>query len=262
MAPGILERILNSKKKEIRDAVQKTSLQELRSAAEGKTDRRSFCGALNQHPGHVRIITEIKRASPSKGFICKDLDPGSLAAAYERGGGAALSVLTDSHFFKGSLKDLKAAREATSLPVLRKDFIISEYQVYEAAAHGADAVLLIMRILDKKQLTDLMSLCAELGIDALVEVHTLAELETAAISGAILIGINNRNLASFETDINNAIVMSASVRPGMIAVAASGIYSRADIEENLSAGISRFLIGESIVRSSDPESLLKHLVNG
>ncbi|MCF8093793.1 MAG: indole-3-glycerol phosphate synthase TrpC [Desulfobacteraceae bacterium] len=262
MAPNILDRIVTHKNVEIRETRQKTPLSELKSAARSRNDRRSFCTALQQHPGSVRIIGEIKRASPSKGDICKDLDPAALARACERGEAAALSVLTDSAFFRGSMEDLITSRNACTLPVLRKDFIVSEYQVYEAAALGADAVLLIVRILSEHQLAELMALCAETGIDALVEVYTRSELEIAIRSGAFLIGINNRNLASFDTDIQNAADMAASLEPGRIAVAASGIASRKDIELNLSAGISRFLIGESLVRSNDPEAFLKHLIHG
>ncbi|MFW6080501.1 MAG: indole-3-glycerol phosphate synthase TrpC, partial [Desulfosalsimonas sp.] len=210
----------------------------------------------------VHVIAEIKRASPSKGDIRRDLDPALLAAAYEQGGASALSVLTDNAFFKGSLDDMVAAKNSSNLPVLRKDFIISEYQVYEAAARGADAVLLIVRILSGHQLSDLMALCAELSLDALVEVHTQDDLETAIQSGAGLIGINNRNLASFETDLSTATGMAASLGPEQIAVAASGISSRKDIEKILAAGISRFLVGESLVRSNRPEALLKKLIHG
>lgn len=263
MAPDILERIVSNKKEEIQAAQQKRPLSEIKAAAGKKSEeRRSFCAALQLNNRQVRIIAEIKRASPSKGDIRKDLDPAELAAAYERGGAAALSVLTDETFFLGNICDLETARNACSLPVLRKDFIISEYQVYEAAAAGADAVLLIVRILTEQQLSDLMALCGELAMDALVEVHTQKDLETALGAGAVLIGINNRNLSSFDTDTSTATDMAGSLGPGRIAIAASGICSRADIEQNMTAGISNFLIGESLVTAQDPESFLKHLING
>lgn len=262
MAPNILERIVTQKKREIRDAQNKTPLSELKAAAPTESPKRSFCAALQQNSVDIRIIAEIKRASPSKGDICRDLDPAALAAAYERGGAAALSVLTDRDFFKGSLDDLETARNACSLPVLRKDFIISEYQIYEAAARGADAVLLIVRILSEQQLSDLMAMSSELAMDTLVEVHNPSDLEIAIRCGAFLIGINNRNLASFNTDIRTAEDMAASLGPGRIAVAASGINSRKDIEQTLAAGISNFLIGESLVRSNEPETFLKQLIHG
>ncbi|MFP4159884.1 MAG: indole-3-glycerol phosphate synthase TrpC [Desulfobacterales bacterium] len=261
MAADILEKIVSHKKEHILDSQRRVSTGELRASAEKKGARRSLYGAL-EDSSRVHVIAEIKRASPSKGDIRRDLDPALLAAAYEQGGASALSVLTDNPFFKGSLDDLVSAKKASSLPVLRKDFIISEYQVYEAAARGADAVLLIVRILSGQQLPDLMALCEELSLDALVEVHTQSDLENALKAGAVLIGINNRNLASFETDLSTATSMSASLGSGQIAVAASGISSRKDIEENLASGISRFLVGESLVRSNSPEGLLKELIHG
>ncbi|MFW6334112.1 MAG: indole-3-glycerol phosphate synthase TrpC [Desulfosalsimonas sp.] len=261
MKGDILEKIVSHKKEEIRAAGQGVRLAEMKTAAARTGDRRSLKLAL-QNPEQVNIIAEIKRASPSKGKIRADLDPAELAASYERGGAAAVSVLTDRDFFMGSLDDMASAKSATNLPVLRKDFIISEYQVYESAACGADAVLLIVRILSEKQLQEFLELCGELSMEALVEVHAPADLESAARCGAELIGINNRNLASFDTDISTAQKMAASVLPGQIAVAASGISSRSHIEENLEAGISRFLIGETLVRAADPEGFLKHLISG
>ncbi|MCF8110960.1 MAG: indole-3-glycerol phosphate synthase TrpC [Desulfobacteraceae bacterium] len=261
MAEDILEKIVSHKKEEIHKAMCNTPIQELKAAAGNWKDNRSLYRAL-KNPGQIHVIAEIKRASPSRGDIRGDLDPAALAGAYERGGASALSVLTDKTFFKGSLNDLASAKRAVSIPVLRKDFVISEYQVYESAAAGADAVLLIVRILPQRQLEQLLDLCRELSMEALVEVHTRADLEAALKTGADLIGINNRNLASFETDINIAAEMAKAIGPGKIAVAASGISSRKHIEQNLKAKISRFLIGESLVRSDDPETFLKHLING
>ena len=261
MAEDMLTTIVAHKNTEIRAARQQTPVSDLEAAARARNDFRSFRAAM-ENTGQVNIIAEIKRASPSKGAICPGLDPARHAAAYERGGAAALSVLTDAAFFKGSLEDLEAARRATGLPVLRKDFIISDYQVYEAAARGADAVLLIVRILSEFRLAELLDLCADLDMDALVEVHTPADLEIAARTGAVLIGINNRNLASFDTDIRTAMDMVASLESGQIPIAASGIASRADIEQNLTAGIRNFLVGESLVRAQDPETFLTRLKNG
>jgi len=208
------------------------------------------------------IIAEIKRASPSKGDIAPDLDPAVVARQYQEGGARCLSVLTDSKFFKGGFDDFRKARSASSLPMLRKDFLISEYQVYESAALGADAVLLIARILDPITMIRLMTLSTELGMDALVEIHNGKDLESANASGATLIGINNRNLASFETDLGTATKLSAALSDNQIPVAASGISTRADIEKNLEVGIHHFLIGESLVRSKNRELLLKELIYG
>jgi indole-3-glycerol phosphate synthase len=262
MASDILEKIVTHKKKEVAEAQKKIPVEQLRDQARARTDQRSFYKALAGTKEQVRIIAEIKRASPSKGDIKACLDPAATAGAYEKGGAAALSVLTDKTFFKGSVNDLKKARSACSLPVLRKDFIISEYQLYEASAAGADAALLIVRILTERKLLDLMALCKKLSMEALVEIHSEADLEICLKADASIIGINNRNLASFDTDIKTAMEMSEKIGADRIAVAASGIFSRKDIESNLKAGISRFLIGESLVRANDPEIFLKQLING
>ncbi len=205
----------------------------------------------------MNIIAEIKRASPSKGLICPDLNPAVYASEYEKGGAAALSVLTELQYFKGSFEDLKTARESVNLPVLRKDFLISSYQIYESAVLGADAVLLIVRILSQEQLQDYLSLAKELDLDVLVEVHSEKEIEAAARAEAKLVGINNRNLKSFETDIENAIRMVSLLESYQIAVAESGIKTSEDIKKLHDAGIWNFLIGESLVRAANPkESLL------
>ncbi|OQW97641.1 MAG: indole-3-glycerol phosphate synthase [Desulfobacteraceae bacterium A6] len=226
-----------------------------------KVRRRPFLKKLSEPgPSGINIIAEIKRASPSKGLLCPDLDPAKYAADYEKGGAAAISVLTDRDYFKGNSDDLIRAREASSLPVLRKDFIISSYQIYDTSAMGADALLLIVRILSKQQIKDYLALSNELAMDALVEVHSEKDLETASDAGAKLIGINNRNLSSFETDTGNAMRIAGLLEPGQIAVAASGITGRNDIEKNLSSGIYNFLIGESIVTSGNPAEFIKSLL--
>ena len=255
-----LSKIIEHKKGEVATARRTKPLAVLREQAAAGHRQRPLFGVLRK-PGAtgVNIIAEIKRASPSRGDLCPDLDPAFFAARYEAGGAAALSVLTDQSFFKGRLADLQAARAACTLPVLRKDFLISSYQLYESAAAGADAVLLIVRVLSPRQLADYLALCRELSLDALVEIHAAAELETAAAAGARLIGINNRNLASFDTDIGHAISLARRLGPHQVPVAASGIGSRADIQKNLSVGIFNFLIGESLVKSPDPVALLKRL---
>jgi len=259
----ILDKIVARKKEEIAAAKKMVSEAELRKSAADRSSRRLFMKALEQPgPSGVNIIAEIKRASPSKGIICPDLVPDKFAMDYEQGGASALSVLTDRFFFKGSPDDLKAARDRVRLPVLRKDFLISSYQIYESAVLGADAVLLITRILSTEQLKDYLALAETLQLDALVEVHTEADIDAASRAGAKLIGINNRNLRSFETDIQTAVQMVEKLEPHQIPVAESGIHSRADIDCLRAAGIWNFLIGESIVRSKDPKAFIKRLLKG
>ncbi len=259
----ILEKIVEYKKSFVEAARKKVPEARLRADAfsqSGRT-RRFFFDALAS-PGRygANIIAEVKRESPSKGPIRLDLDPAVFARSYENGGAAALSVLTDEPFFKGSLEDLKIARAATSLPVLRKEFIVSAYQLYETVLAGADAVLLIVRILERTQLKDYLQLCDELQLDPLVEIYSAGELEDANWAGARLIGINNRNLRSFETSTDNAINLGKMLDPNQIAVAASGIQSHEDILRAKAAGIWNFLIGESLVRSEHPDRFLKELL--
>ena len=265
MAKNFLNIIVEQKKEEIKQAKKKLPETELLNDASGlkanMDARRPFFERLKKNdPGRVNIIAEIKRASPSKGVFAANLDPLKLAASYEKGGAAALSVLTDQTFFSGSIQDLKVARKATLLPVLRKDFLISSYQIYESCLMGADAVLLIVRILSPVQLKNYLSLCRELKLDALVEINSKDELEAASSAGAGLIGINNRNLNSFETDINTAMRLSSLLKPDQTPVAASGIQGRKDIEMNKKFGIRNFLIGESLVKASNPKAFLESLV--
>ncbi|MFO7665904.1 MAG: indole-3-glycerol phosphate synthase TrpC [Desulfobacterales bacterium] len=254
-----LAKIVEHKKIEIEEKKKLVSERLLRDKAIN-LKKRPFMKKLSK-PGTsgINIIAEIKRASPSKGFLRTDLDPALYAAEYEKGGAAAISVLTDRYFFMGNTDDLIAARRSSDLPVLRKDFIISSYQIYETSAIGADAVLLIVRILLENQLKDYIALCDHLKLETLVEVHSEKDLEIATNAGARLIGINNRNLNSFETDPENAVRISRLLEPEQIAVAASGITGREDIEKNLSSGIFNFLIGESIVRSGKPADFIKSL---
>ena len=258
---NILDKIVERKREEIAAAQKDIPESRLRGQAERRKDRRPFTESLKK-PGllGVNIIAEIKRASPSKGLIRKNLDPVKYAGAYEKGGAAAISVLTDQPFFQGSPHDLKSAKGAVQLPVLRKDFIISTYQIYEAAVMGADAVLLITRILPEQQLSDFLALSTDLQLDALVEVHDEEDLEKAINSGATLVGINNRNLRTFKTDIRTAIDLVKCFEPHQIAVAESGIHTREDIEQLKTAGIWNFLIGESLVRAEDPVAHLEYLM--
>lgn len=257
----ILTRIVARKKQEIADARRRTPVAALREAAAARRDHRSFLEALRAPgPQGANIIAEIKRASPSKGPLRLDLNAADLARAYRSGGAAALSVLTDHDFFRGSPADLEAARRAVSLPVLRKDFLIDPYQIYESAVMGADAILLICRILSARQLADLLALSRDLHMEALVEIHTPEDLAMARQAEARLIGINNRNLATFDTDISTAMAMADGLAPDQIPVAASGIATRRDVEANLTRGIYNFLIGESLVRAARPAEQLAALL--
>jgi indole-3-glycerol phosphate synthase len=260
MATDILERIVAAKQDEVAAAARAVPLAHLRAAAEARTDRRPFAEALaGPGPAGVNVIAEIKRASPSKGVIRRDLDPALLARAYAAGGAAALSVLTESRFFLGSADDLRQARAACALPVLRKDFLFCDYQLYESAAMGADAVLLIVRILSAPQLTDLLRTAAALGLAALVEVYSAGEAETAARAGARLVGINNRDLSSFHTDLDHTLTVLPFLAAGQTAVAASGIRERADILRYQGTPVFNFLVGESLVRAADPQRFLREL---
>jgi len=259
----ILDKIVDRKKSAVASAAKKIPESRLRADAfslSGRNTRPFFDSLASPGTFGVNVISEIKRASPSKGPIRLDLDPALLARAYERGGARALSVLTDEPFFRGSLDDLKTARAAVSLPVLRKEFIVSTYQLYETVLADADAVLLIVRILDRVQLRDYIQLCHELRLDPLVEIYSARELEDAGWAGARLIGINNRNLRSFETSTDNAINLGGMLDENQIAVAASGIQSRADILQAREAGIFNFLIGESLVRAEHPDRFLQELL--
>lgn len=261
MPSDILKKIVATKHEEVADARRKIPENRLREEAQAPRDKRPFFDRLAAPgPGGVNIVAEIKRASPSKGIIQGDLDEAVQALRYERGGAAALSVLTDRTYFKGSFEDLKVARESCHLPVLRKDFIVSEYQIYESAVMGADAILLIVRILTETQLSDYLALAQEFGLDVLVETHSESEIRTASRAGARLVGINNRNLSSFETSIDTSVRLASLLSPDQTAVAESGIHGPDDIRNLKAAGFHNFLIGESLVRAEDPAGFLKELI--
>lgn len=245
---GILERIVETKRAEVARLLP--SARELRAAAEAAAPPRAFEAALRR-PGEVAVIAEVKRRSPSAGWIREGLSVPEVASSYEAGGAAALSVLTDGEYFGGSLADLGAARAAVSLPVLRKDFIIDPVQVLEARAAGADAVLLIVRILDDALLAELGALAGELGLGVLVEVHTAAELERALTAGAQVVGINSRDLDTFHTDLSVALELAGAVPAGRVLVAESGIRTAADVDRVGVVGGSAVLVGESLMRQPD-----------
>jgi len=261
MADDILNQIVTHKKQEIKAAKRLRPEASLRAELTPIKSRRSFYDRLaTSNLQGINIIAEIKRASPSRGLIRAGLDPALYAREYESGGAAALSVLTDQDFFKGSVDDLKTARRAAGLPVLRKDFIVSAYQIFETAVIGADAVLLIAAILSRQQLQDYLALCRELRLDALVEIHDEEEHQKVTRAGAKLIGVNNRNLKTFHTDIGTSISMAARLAKYQVGVAESGIRTPADIDAVRQAGIYNFLIGESLVRADSPRLFLQSLI--
>lgn len=243
---GILAEIVQHKRQEISGLHERAALLE-KQAHERKPHVRSFADAL--HAREIAIIAEIKKASPSKGLLQHNFHPAFIAHSYEEGGAACLSVLTDKQYFQGGLHDLEAARAAVGLPVLRKDFIIDRLQIFEAAAHGADAILLIAAILDTAELQSFRELAASLGLASLVEVHDQEELAKAVDSGAEIIGVNNRNLNTFEVSLDTSLKLSYLLPSTAIRVSESGIGTRADIDVLRGAGFNAFLIGESLMRS-------------
>ncbi len=256
----ILERIIAVKHEEVRAAQQSAPIEELRLEASTR-DLRDFVGALRaKHAaGQPAVIAEVKKASPSKGVLREHFVPADIARSYERGGAACLSVLTDVRFFQGSAAYLEEARAACSLPVLRKDFIVDPYQIVEARAMGADAILLIAAALTTPQMRDLEAFAHSFGLAVLVEVHDEHELDEALTLKTPLIGINNRNLRTFETTIETTIGMLAKVPADCIVVTESGILSRADVERMREQSVHTFLVGEAFMRADDPGAELERM---
>jgi indole-3-glycerol phosphate synthase len=252
--PDILGRIVVRKQEEL--AASKVSRAELEARAKTQV-RRDFAGALRS--GKPAIIAEIKKASPSKGVLSPDFDPPKTARQYEAGGASALSVLTDRDFFQGSLADLEAARAAVKRPVIRKDFTIDEYHVVEAAAHGADAILLIAAILDEAQMRGFRELAASYGIASLVEVHNEAELDVALKTGAQIVGVNNRNLHTFDVRLETSHRLAERIPNSVIKVSESGIRDANDIRALMDAGYDAFLVGEHLMKSADPAAALRSM---
>jgi indole-3-glycerol phosphate synthase len=254
---GILAEIVSQKQQEVADLHPRaTDLERL--AHERKVPPRPFAKQLRAHG--PAIIAEIKKASPSRGVLRPDFHPAQIAHEYQQGGAACLSVLTDKTFFQGSLHDLEAARAATQLPVLRKDFTIDRLQIFEAATHGADAILLIAAILDLSELRTLREAAHSLGLAALVEVHNHDELSKAIDSGAGIIGVNNRNLDTFEVSLDTSLRLSYLMPAEVTRVAESGIFTRADIETLSAAGFHAFLVGESLMKANNPSAALRALL--
>ena len=258
----ILQRILATKAREVEAARAELPLAELEQRARRRGDApRGFAAALrrNIEGGRAGVIAEVKKASPSKGLLRADFQPAEIARAYAAGGAACLSVLTDREYFQGSPDYLREARAACALPVLRKDFLVDPYQVFEAAAMGADCVLLIAAALDDARMVELEDCAVGLGLDVLVEVHDGDELERALRLRTPLLGINNRDLRSFHTRLETTLDLLPRVPPGRIVVTESGIASAADVARMRSHGVHAFLIGEAFMRRADPGAALREL---
>jgi indole-3-glycerol phosphate synthase len=253
--PDILATIVEQKKLDLE--VRDPNVEE--RAEQSVTQRRDFLAALKGRT--PAVIAEIKQASPSKGVLATQFDPASIARWYQQGGAAALSVLTDERHFQGSLSDLASARAAVGIPVLRKDFTIDAYHVHQAAAHSADAILLIAAILSERQMRDFRELAEHYRMAALVEVHDEEELKPAIASGARIIGVNNRNLHTFEVSLETSLDLADKIPSGVTRIAESGIHSSADIERLRSAGYQAFLVGEHLMKSGDPVAALRALLS-
>ncbi len=256
---SVLDTIVARTRERVAEESARRSLEELRDFAELAPPPRPFAAALAR-PGRVNVIAEHKRRSPSRGAIREDLEPAEVARGYEGAGAAALSVLTDEPFFGGRIEHLIAARGATSLPVLRKDFVVDPWQVWEARAAAADAVLLIVAALGDDDLKGLLALAGEAGLDALVEVHDRGELDRALGAGARIVGINNRNLRTMEVSLDTALSLASALPDGVVAVAESGIRSGEDIRRLREAGFDAFLIGERLMSAPDPGAALRSLL--
>jgi indole-3-glycerol phosphate synthase len=263
--PDFLTRIIEQKRVRLARAMSLQPLVEVREEAlrvRGASRPHALRAALEGDRG-FHVIAEIKRASPSLGDIRRDASPAAVALKYEAGGAAAISVLTEEDHFKGSLEDLREVRAATSLPLLRKDFIVDEWQLYEAAAAHADALLLIVAALEDATLARLRRIAEdELGMDALVEVHTGEELRRAAACGASIIGVNNRNLHTFEVSLETSVELIGDAPPAALLVSESGLRTHADLRRLKSLGYRGFLIGETLMRAGDPAGALRALLSG
>jgi len=258
----ILRKIVATKREEVAAGKAARDLAALRREAEARGGQRDFVAALRgaAEARGAAVIAEVKKASPSKGVLRADFRPAEIAASYERHGAAALSVLTDAPFFQGSRKALEAAREACALPVLRKDFMVDPWQLFEARAMGADCILLIAAILGDAELADFEATARSLGMAVLVEVHDRAELERALRLATPLIGINNRDLRTFEVSLDTTLAMLPAVPPERIVVSESGIHAPADVARLRAAGVRAYLVGEAFMRAPDPGAALASLI--
>ena len=260
---NMLDRIITHKRKEVENAKKLLPFSEIETQARAATAPRGFIKSIQRFHGEGKpaLIAEIKKASPSKGLIRPDFEPATLADAYERGGAACISVLTDVAFFQGHPQYLKEVRSVSTLPVLRKDFMIDTYQVVEARAWGADCILIIMAAVDDATAQSLSNMARKWGMDVLVEVHNRQELERALKLNTLLIGINNRNLKTLEVDLQTSITVAANMPEGeYVLVCESGIYSYDDIVRMQAHGMSTFLVGESLMRQGDVEHATRQLL--
>lgn len=257
MAETILDMILSDKKREVEETKTITPLYALKERISRRNTPLDFTSALRREG--LNLIAEVKKASPSKGVLCPDLDPVTLAKTYEENGAAAISVLTESKYFQGNIEYLAAIREQVHIPLLRKDFIYDEYQVYESAAYGADALLLIVAVLEPEQLSNLLGLSRDLGLGCLVEVHNEEELMIAMLADAEIIGINNRNLDTFATDTNTTRRLRMLVPQGTVVVSESGIHERGDIRKMKECKVNAVLIGEALVTTRDIRAKIREL---
>jgi indole-3-glycerol phosphate synthase len=259
--PTILKKILARKHEEIAERSAQVSIPQLIEKAKLASAPRGFSAAIAAKiaAGQSGVIAEIKKASPSKGVIREDFDPAAIAESYEKGGACCLSVLTDVDFFQGADEYLKMARSASTLPVIRKDFIIDEYQIYEARAMGADCILLIVSALSEEQLNQLHEVARSLGMDVLIEVHDEAELDIALKLDNPMVGINNRNLHSFEVSLDNTYQLLNKIPANKIVITESGIHSPADVAAMRQHHVNAFLVGEAFMRSDDPGERLAEM---
>ena len=259
--PDILQRILAVKAKEVAATKTQRPLSAMRIAAAAMPEPRDFAGALRAKVavGEAAVIAEIKKASPSRGVLREDFDPTAIAASYAGHGAACLSVLTDQQFFQGSADYLRSARAACSLPVLRKDFMLDAYQVYEASAMGADCILLIVAALNPRRMQELAAIATDLGMAVLVEVHNSVELDRALELKTPLIGVNNRNLHTFETRLDVTLGLLKRLPPDRIVITESGILQPADVSLMRDNGVDCFLVGEAFMRAPDPGAELARL---
>jgi len=254
----ILERMVSARRRALAELKRTTSVATLEERAAVAPPPRDFAAALGRDG--LNVIAELKKASPSRGVLRAAYNPAALAPALEQAGAVALSVLTEPDFFQGSLEDLTLARKVSGLPVLRKDFLFDSYQLYEARAAGADAFLLIAAILTGGELRSLITLGQQLGMAALVEVHTAEELERALAAGANVIGVNNRNLKTFEVSLETSLRLIEALPEDCVAVSESGLSRREDLEKLRRAGFDAFLIGEALMQAAEPASVLRALV--
>lgn len=258
---GVLDEILTHKRSELDGRRRRVPAGELERQCRGAAPALDLATALRPRAGErVRLIAEVKKASPSAGVLNASLDPVAQARAYAGAGAAAISVLTDEKYFRGSLDDLVAVRAAVSAPLLRKEFIVDEYQLWESRAAGADAVLLIVAALDPAELRDLLQAATDIGLSTLVEVHVAGELDTALDVGAPVIGVNNRDLRTLRTSLDPSLALLPRIPAGRVAVSESGIASAADVERVLAAGAHAILVGEGLVRAPDVPAKVRELL--